>query len=279
MNPVTLAAYDYLSAGLAVIALTGKAPNTTHHPHGLRNAIVGMPEGAADDALLAQVFEDPETTGIGIVIQPPMVVVDVDGEAGAQALAVILGTTELEIETPIARTGRGLHIWFWDLVDGGRRSRKLAPKLDLKGVRGYVAAPPSLHPAGHRYEWLVPIVENGKFRPPLNLPDSLEAWMREQDREAERTPMERPVVQELAIEGGNLQLVEAPATLTGLVVWLQSQTEGNRNDGLYWAACSARDDGFSIQEALDTLGEAARVIGLDAHEARTAIRSAYRGRR
>lgn len=55
-------------------------------------------------------------------------------------------------ETPIAQTGRGLHIYYGsDAVLSGKR----VAFGDLKAEGGYVVAPPSVHPTGKAYRWLI----------------------------------------------------------------------------------------------------------------------------
>jgi hypothetical protein len=55
--------------------------------------------------------------------------------------------------TPMSRTGHGLHVVYrhpgGELPNFTRR----APGIDARGDGGYIAAPPSLHPNGHRYQW------------------------------------------------------------------------------------------------------------------------------
>jgi len=278
---VSDAAHVYLSAGLSVIALIGKQPNAVWHPRGLHSAMSGVSEGEADDALIERVFADPNTTGIGIVIAFPYLVIDVDGEAGARAWADMLGSTQVDEKAPVARTGRGLHLWFSDWVP--RRNRRLAEQLDLKGVGGYVVAPPSLHPdTGQRYEWLRPLVdeESGMINPPIEMPDVLRTRLAtiehvESDFGVERSQKGWPV---LLLDNGVLRVGVEPARIDGLAIWMARQPKGNRNPGLFWAASVARDEGFTQKEALDVLGDAARQAGLDAAEARKTIVSAY-GRR
>lgn len=75
-------------------------------------------------------------------------VLDVDGERGAETLSELQGTfgdlpTTLTISTPRAP---GFHLWF----DGpcsssvGSDTRGLGPKLDTRGLGGYVLMPPSV---------------------------------------------------------------------------------------------------------------------------------------
>lgn len=262
MTPLASAAFDYLSAGLAIIALNGKAPNSTIHPHGLRNSMQGVPESADDDALLERVFTHPETTGVGIVIQAPYVVVDIDGEEGAAQLLALTRTTILE-STPVARTSRGLHVWY-GVAGAPQRTAKLGPKLDLKGVGGYVAAPPSLHPSGFVYEWLAPLVdrESGQINPPMELPEAIELLLANQ--------------QALTEQVRSLHATNGPGSLDALVRHVRRLEEGNRNAGLHWAASAAAEDGFPFEVAAPQLIDAATAIGLDRREAMTAIRSAYR---
>lgn len=131
----------------------------------------GAPEGREDVALLVKVFEMSTTTGIGIVIPALTVVVDIDGENGAQAWRRIVGERDFIPTTPVARTARGLHIWF--ITAGQLHSITVEPGLDLKALGGYVAAPPSVHPSGARYQWLTPLVVDGRIAGVDFLPVSL----------------------------------------------------------------------------------------------------------
>lgn len=84
---------------------------------------------------------------------PRVFVLDVDGDLGRQTLEgrpVPL--------TARSRTGSGgEHIFFRypDGVDEVRNRVGFLPGLDIRGDRGQVVAPPSVHPNGEPYEWLV----------------------------------------------------------------------------------------------------------------------------
>jgi hypothetical protein len=258
MTDLVSAAREYLSAGLDIIALTGKTPNTMWHPHGLNNAVYGHSENQDDEDLLRQLLAPP-TTGIGIVIRHPYLVVDVDGEEGAEALANLLGTYVLDA-TAVAATARGLHIWYSDVTP--RRSTQLGPKLDVKGVGGYVVAPPSLHPSGAVYQWLRPLVVDGSIVPVLELPDALREMFRRHD---------------VITEDARVTMPPGAMRIEFLVRYLRSCNPGARNNVLFWCANRARENGFSQAEALAALVPAAKEVGLQDAESRNAIYSAYRG--
>ena len=62
---------------------------------------------------------------------------------------------ELAMLLPTARTGRGYHVYF---VCKGARTRKLSYG-ELRGAKSICVLPPSKHPNGRAYEWIVPLPE------------------------------------------------------------------------------------------------------------------------
>jgi hypothetical protein len=68
----------------------------------------------------------------------------------------------------------------------------------------------------------------------------------------------------------------APGNISSLAAWVARLPEGNRNSGLYWAACRAIDTGHSCQ--LDDLAAAATAAGLPHREITATIASARRHR-
>ena len=61
-----------------------------------------------------------------------------------------------------------------------------------------------------------------------------------------------------------------------LGAWVASRGEGERNRGLFWAACRLAENGTPPSSALDALGPAAAQAGLSEREIATTVRSAYR---
>jgi hypothetical protein len=61
-----------------------------------------------------------------------------------------------------------------------------------------------------------------------------------------------------------------------LAAWVASRGEGERNRGLFWAACRLAENGTPPADALDALGPAAAQAGLSEREITTTVRSAYR---
>ena len=67
----------------------------------------------------------------------------------------------------------------------------------------------------------------------------------------------------------------APGDLGHLAAWVERLQEGNRNAGLFWAACRAVEAGQPA--VLDDLAAAAAATGLTSREIARTISSARRG--
>jgi Bifunctional DNA primase/polymerase, N-terminal/Phage integrase family len=92
-------------------------------------------------------------TNVGIITGAisEIIVLDVDGEEGELSL-LSLGSLPA---TPSVRTGKGRHLYFKHPGFPVRNFIRIKPGLDVRGDGGYVVAPPSVHPDGSVYEWLL----------------------------------------------------------------------------------------------------------------------------
>lgn len=141
-------------------------------------------------------------------------VLDVDPRRGG---ADTIETKEVPYTATVRTGGLGTHYYF----AGALPTRpEIAPGLDLKGEGGYVVAPPSLHPSGRRYEWLV------EAMPPAPAPGWLQVLAR------------HPLAS--GLPGAGFQM---PQTIQ----------DGARNDTLYRLACSLRAKGCDETEILVAL--------------------------
>ena len=260
------AARDYLSRNLCVIALNGKQPNGRVHPHGLHDSLDSL--ALLNNGREIEVaFNHPLTTGIGILTRYPYFVVDIDGEEGVKTWKRIAGKDDYIPASWVVRTSRGLHLWFADWT--ARSSCKLGPLLDLKAEGGYVAAPPSAHPDGGKYIWLLPPGDD----PPMEAPPGLIRLLDEQDAlRAQKviTREQRKRVRHEQFEDGKWW---ATWGFEGLLKAVREMRTGERNSTLYWAAYTMTEDGAD-EEDFEQLREAAMTAGLNARETRLTVRSA-----
>lgn len=271
MRTLTAAAAEYLNLGLPVIALTGKTPNVSIHRTGLTNPIVGKVETDDDEELLARVFLHPDTTGVGIVIPFPYVVVDIDGEAGAVQFRDEYKPDAAHDLTWAAKTGRGMHLWYACSTPTG--SIKLGPNLDLKGQKSYVAAPPSRHPDGHVYEWLS-APDEGYV---LSAPPALERRIEDHAYDIRMAQEKKDTFRRSwgpKYEPGDTKFY-AQASHDALIDGMKTAADGNRNNYLHWAAATLAEEGGSEHE-FELLAEAALAVGLHPIEVKRTVRSARR---
>ena len=154
----------------------------------------------------------------------------------------------------------GLHAYFLRTNESKQRSWQVPNKhIDFRGDGGYIIIPPSRI-----------MGEDGSWRSytqkaiAQHQPGAVDAAGLRGFLDPPR-PIRPPA--------------DAPAAGTRpaqLAVWVASRPVGDRNGGLFWAACRMAEKGFDLSEATTVLGEAAYTAGLPEREALSTIRSAYR---
>jgi putative DNA primase/helicase len=196
-----------------------------------------------------------------------LVVVDVDGAEGAEALRSLVARHG-RFEAAWARTGSGG--WHAYLAHPGREipnsGRRLGPGLDVRGDGGYVVAPPSRHFCGGWYRWV------------RGLPDRLPGilpWLVELMLPPAPPAPSRPV--QLSRSGLSPYVV---AAVEGEAREAAAAPAGQRNNQLFR---SARRLGQLVGAGLvpedsvaDILLIAAQAAGLGEREAQATIRSGLR---
>ena len=243
MTGLLAAAVAYAERGWPVFPCKpgAKAPNTAH----------GFKDAITDLAAIREWWSRHPADNVAIATGAPGPdVLDVDVKSGANGYAALnklkraglLTGAGLLVRTPSG----GLHLYF---AGSGQECGRLPEHgLDFKARGGYVVAPPSA--IGDRAYELDD--ERDRFDP--------HNWT------ADRRLL-RPAF-----------LSQPPVTRTWrgdhgrLADWVARLPEGNRNAGLYWAACRAAGD----SDVLELLVAAAVQAGLTETEARRTVASADR---
>jgi len=138
-----VAALEYAAAGWRVFPCAAKVPRT-------RN---GCKDATADPAVITGWWDMWPGADIGVATGDGLLVLDVDGEPGADTLHELERAHGELPATAHAITGGGEHYYFTTTAPIRNSAGKLGPGLDVRGDGGYVVAPPSSHLSGRRYEW------------------------------------------------------------------------------------------------------------------------------
>jgi len=114
----------------------------------------------AEENMLVGWWDLTPAANIGIACgkRSGIVVVDVDADHdGYETLAELAINYGALPETPMTKTGSGgRHIFFKHPgIEIRNSAGKLGRGIDIRGDGGYVVAPPSIHPNGNKYEWIV----------------------------------------------------------------------------------------------------------------------------
>ncbi|MFI5978649.1 bifunctional DNA primase/polymerase [Streptomyces sp. NPDC051452] len=275
----TLALAHALSAaerGLAVIPLSRTKLPALRSPHRAGSEPAGprchgecgrfghgVYDASTDPVRIRELFAAaPWATGYGIACGLPpyrLIGVDLDTKTGTDASVALRELALRHLfgipETVVVLTpSGGRHLWLTgprDVVVPNSAGR-LAPGIDIRGAGGYLVGP------GSRTDHGVYATAPDTARlAPAACPSSLLRLLlppRHDSRPHRPTPGDHG---------------------RGLVHFVLSAHEGQRNTRLFWAACRAYENGLGPALA-DPLTEAARTTGLPEHEARATIASAAR---
>jgi hypothetical protein len=143
------AAIGYASDGWRVFPLKPgtKTPTTSRGHH----------DATTDAAQIRAWWTTWPDANIGLVAGDGLAVLDLDPRNGGEDTLRDLIEEYGPICTRSVQTGSGgKHFYFHDDAEAPLRhgTGRLGPGLDIKaGGRGYVVAPPSVHPNGREYEW------------------------------------------------------------------------------------------------------------------------------
>ncbi len=142
-------AHAYAQGGWHVFALEvrGKRPHGRLAPRGLHSA-------TKDLSAVTELWRSEPSANIGVRTGSGFMVLDVDDDVGADALAILEREHgELPDTVRAVTGGGGAHYYFAAKHRVPCSAGQLAPGLDVRGDGGYVVAPPSIHHSGRTYEW------------------------------------------------------------------------------------------------------------------------------
>jgi hypothetical protein len=161
--------------------------------------------------------------------------------------AGLAGEPQAVIRTPSG----GMHAYYRGTAQ--RNGSLPEHAIDFRSTGGYVVTAPSTGPGGRPYA----VVHKQASAATFDWNAARQHLDPQRERQAQRAPERHG---------------DRPRDVSHLAGWVAAQSEGNRNQGLFWAANRAieADD----HETLGKLADAARTAGLDDREIDRTIRSA-----
>ncbi|MCX5199969.1 bifunctional DNA primase/polymerase [Streptomyces sp. NBC_00237] len=232
----------------------------------------GVHDASTDPTVVRALFAAaPWATGYGIACgRPPhhLIGIDLDTKHGADPLAALQRLAEendftvpttLTVLTPSG----GRHLWLSGPpgVTVPNSASRLAPGIDVRGTGGYLVGPGSL--TSHGVYRLAP---GTAHLPAAPCPPPLLTLLTPERPERPERPDHPPPP-------------SSPLSRTndghGLVEFVRTAREGQRNTRLFWAACRAYENGLG-PTLTAPLTEAALHTGLTLPEIRSTLASAAR---
>jgi hypothetical protein len=251
------AAAAYAAAGIRVFpcAPGGKQPLTTT---GFRAATTELRQ-------IRRWWAWQPEANIGIATGHGLDVLDVDVHPSGDGYGMLRALHQAGLTAGWAQTVRtpsgGLHLYFPSDPEAPQPTwARGRAHIDFRGTGGYVIAPPSRilidgRPRGYE------VLAYGRQPAPVRA-DTIRRLL---------TPEPAPGPARASAAG-----LDRGRRVERIAEWLERVPEGNRNAGLFWAACRLAELGFSEPEARQVLGDPARATGLDDREIDATIHSAHR---
>lgn len=249
------AAAVYAAAGIPVFPCVpgAKHPLTEH----------GFHDATTDLRQIQRWWHRAPEANIGIATGRGIDVLDVDVHAlgnGFARLRLLHRSGQISGWAQAVRSpSGGVHLYY--PTAPGRELRSWSrgtANLDFRGLGGYIIAPPSaaLTERGvRRYE----VIARGRAPRPIDA-DTIRELL---------TPPPAPA-------STSTRMVRGEAGEELLASWVARLPEGNRNAGLFWAACRLAEAGLSEAETRAVLEPAAAITRLEGREIAATIRSAHR---
>ncbi len=205
-------------------------------------ANLGMPTGAVSGVEVVDVDRKPAGSGFA-------------GFGRARAAGLVPGWLAL-----VRTTSGGMHAYFPTDPDRSQPSwQATRAHVDFRGEGGYVVIPPSTVQTGSGVDGSYTLRAGGVL-----LAEPVDA--------AALRDFLDPRPQPCAWQGGTPRALDARR----LAGWVAALGEGERNRGLFWAACRLAEAGVAPADTWAVLAPAAEHAGLGARETSATIRSAYR---
>ena len=255
--PLPAAALAFARAGIAVFpcAVAGKHPLT---PAGFHDASCDINQVGA-----WWVRWPGANIGMPTGSRSGIDVIDIDvTDAASGFTAFARASTAGLIDGEIARVrtpSQGMHVYFPALATRPQRCWQAATAhIDFRGTGGYVVVPPSIL-----------VTRNGRVSYRLYSLSGVGA------RPVDAVALRR-FIDPRAAQAASRPAEAASPEPSRLAQWVSKLQEGERNSGLFWAACRLTEAGFAPAALEAVLAPAAQTAGLPEHEITATISSASR---
>ncbi|MDC7802338.1 bifunctional DNA primase/polymerase [Sphingomonas sp. BLCC-B65] len=191
-------------------------------------------------------------------------VVDVDRKAAGSGFAAFDRARQAGLVSgwvALVRTpSGGMHAYFPADPERPKSSwQATGARVDFRGTGGYIIVPPSTVMTSEGRPCRYELISGAQSAPGPVDAVALREFL---------DPRPGP-----SVRAGGVSRDQDARRLAG---WVAALGEGERNRGLFWAACRLAEAGAPPNAALDVLGPAAEYAGLPSREVFATIRSAYR---
>lgn len=129
----------------------------------------GFRDATNDPEQIRKWFARWPDSNIGIATGSGLVVIDIDGAAGAAEFKELVAAHGPPPATLVSQTGNGLHAIYQLRADSPEVRSSARGKVHIRGEGGFIIGPPSRHITGRTYQWI-------RKNPIAILPDWLRQW-------------------------------------------------------------------------------------------------------